>query len=160
MQGCSLAPGSHASSDREPGWRRCFFIDTFAQLHEGEKRRISISQRYLRRPRGLSISVRTPALSSQAHFSTSRCPFLFIICIYSALTEILIFDMKTSCRNAKMGSTCAVLEMLSSFNMADVCWLSVRGESRRQEAIWLRTGGQNQAFFNPSTADLTELEAD
>lgn len=62
---------------------------------------MSISGRYLRRLGGLS------ELSSQARSPTSRCPFLFIIHIYSALTEILIFDIKTSGRNAKMDSTCA-----------------------------------------------------
>lgn len=76
------------------------------------------------------MNVRTPALSSQPHFSTSRCPFPFIIRIYSALTEILIFDMKTSRRNAKTDSTCALVEMLPSFYMADVCSLSVGGRER------------------------------
>lgn len=96
----------------------------------GASRRISTSQRHLRRLKGLSISVCIPELSSQAHFATSRCPFLFIIRIYSALTEILIFDITTSRRNAKMESTCAVVEMLSSFNKAGVCSSSVGGREK------------------------------
>lgn len=86
----------------------------------------------MRRLGGLSISACIPELSSQARSSTSRCPFLFIIHIYSALTDILIFDIKTSGGNAKMDSACAGVGMLGSLialarELADVCTLSVGG---------------------------------
>lgn len=54
--------------------------------------KFSFSQRYLRWPGGLSISVCISLSLPLKHISQVLLPFLFIIHIYSALTEILIFD--------------------------------------------------------------------
>lgn len=118
-----IRPGIGAA----PVMETMVFIDAFVQLHEGGRKNLDLSEIFAPTPRSLDGCVHP---SSQALFSTSRCPLLFIIRIHSALTEILIFDMKTSRRNAKMGSTCAVVEMLSSFNTANVCSLGVGGRGK------------------------------
>lgn len=122
----------------------------------GGKGKISISGRYLRRLGGLSISACIPELSSQAPSSTFRCPFLFIIHIYSALTDILIFDIKTSGRNAKMDS----VGMLGSLivlarELADVCTLSVGG---REKTPTQRERAESHRTEDQDSVELTGLD--
>lgn len=99
--------------------------------------KFSFSLRYLRWPGGLSISV-CVSLSppSQEHSPMFLLPFLFIIHIYSALTEILIFDgdQLEKCKDGlhTCGSRTALLLITLENKLVDV-WnmLRVSGERRR-----------------------------
>lgn len=131
------------------------FYRRICAAERGGKRKTSISWRFLRRLWGLSISACIPELSSQARSSTFRCPFLFIIHIYSALTDILIFDIKTSGRNAKMDSTRAAVGMLCFLivlarELADVCTLSVGG--------WEKTPNQRERAESHRTEDQDSVD--
>lgn len=137
---------------------KMFFIDAFVQMYEGEKKEKSGFLWDICTDPEVFRLVCIPERSSQAHFCTSRCPFLFIIHIYSALTDILIFDIKTSGRNAKMDSTCGVVGTLG-FLIMQVNWLMfvlrVLGRERSQRERGSEAGDQSgvkgvgEALFTP-----------
>lgn len=100
------------------------------------KMKFSFSQRYLRWPRGLSISVCISLSLPLKHISQVLLPFLFIIHIYSALTEILIFDgdQLEKCKDGL--HTCnsrAALLLITLRNKLREVWniLWVLGEQRK-----------------------------
>lgn len=76
------------------GSRWCFYsLGEYAGFIKASKMKFSFSRRYLRWPWGDSISVCISLSSHLQHTSEEPpVPFPFIIHIYSALTEILIFD--------------------------------------------------------------------